>query len=193
LRELVRKGLITATPRRGTIVSRRRIPYPISNSISFADVILSTGREPSDRLLSHSIGLAPKNMADWLGIAERSKVVDLQFLRVANDVPVCVTSSWMPADRFERIGEIFERLGSLERALAKFGVSKHALHQTRIACQPANAEETQQLDMPAGASVLVVDSLFVDGSDEPILATHNRFAADRIELIVEGSSLPGPT
>jgi GntR family phosphonate transport system transcriptional regulator len=184
LRELVRKGLITATPRRGTIVSRRRIPYPISSNISFEDVISSTGRESSERLLSHSIGLAPKTMTDWLGIAERSKVIDLQFLRVANDVPVCVTSSWMPADRFERIGDIFERLGSLERALAKCGVSKHSLHQTRITCQPANEDETKQLDIPPGASVLVVNSLFVDDGDEPILATHNRFAADRVELIV---------
>ena len=184
LRELVRKGLITATPRRGTIVSRHRITYPISNRISFDDAIASTGREPGDRLLGHSIGLAPKEMAEWLAIAARSNVVDLKFMRVANNVPICLTSSWLPADRFERIGAMFERLGCLEKALSKLGVTEFALQQTRILSQPASPEEIKLLELSKGATVLVVNSLFVDESDEPILACHNRFAADRVELLV---------
>lgn len=184
LRELVRKGLITATPRRGTIVSRQRIPYPISNKLSFEAIISSTGREPGDRLLSHSIGTGPKDMAEWLGIAERSSVVELQFVRVANDVPLCLTSAWLPADRFERVGMMFERLGYLEKALAKLGVNEYSLQQTRIMSQPADAEELKYLELAKGAAVLVVDSMFVDETDEPILVCHNRFAADRIELRV---------
>lgn len=184
LRELVRKGLITATPRRGTIVSRRRISYPIANKLSFEEIISATGREPGDRLLTHTIGLAPKDMAEWLGIAERSNVVDLRFVRVANDVPLCLTSAWLPADRFERIGTMFERLGHMERALSKFGVGDYRLQQTRITSQQANAEEIKQLELSKGATVLVVDSLFVDESAEPILVSHNRFAADRVELLL---------
>lgn len=185
LRELVRKGLITATPRRGTIVSRHRITYPLTNKISFDDVAASTGRELSDRLLAHSIGLAPKDMSEWLGIAERSDVVDLKFLRVANEVPICLTSSWLPADRFERVGPLFERLGCIEKALGKLGVNDFALQQTRITSQPADADEIKLLELSKGATVLVVDSLFTDESNEPILACHNRFAADRIELVVD--------
>jgi len=187
LRELVRKGLITATPRRGTIVSRRRIPYPISDQITFQDIVTATGREPADRLLSHSIGLAPKDMAEWLGIAERSHVVDLKFVRVASDVPICLTSAWLPADRFERAGPMFERLGGLEKTLSKVGVSDYSLRETRITSQPASAEEIKHLELSKGATVLVVDSLFVDDTGEPILVCHNRFAADRVELQV-GSS-----
>ncbi|MBU2533603.1 MAG: phosphonate metabolism transcriptional regulator PhnF, partial [Alphaproteobacteria bacterium] len=184
LRELVRKGLITATPRRGTIVSRRRIPYPIASKLSFEAIITSSGREPGDRLISHTIGLAPKEMAEWLGIAERSSVVDLRFVRVANNVPICLTSAWLPADRFERVGVMFERLGCLDKALAKLGVVGYALQQTRITSQSASGDEMEQLEISQGASVLVVDSLFVDDNNEPILVSHNRFAADRIELVV---------
>ena len=184
LRELVRKGLITATPRRGTIVSRRRISYPIADRLSFEEIISATGREPGDRLLTHTIGIAPKDMAEWIGIAERSKVVDLKFVRVANDVPLCLTSAWLPADRFERIGTMFERLGHMERALSKFGVGDYRLQQTRITSQQANAEEIKQLELSKGATVLVVDSLYVDESGEPILVSHNRFAADRVELLL---------
>lgn len=184
LRELVRKGLITATPRRGTIVSRRRIPFAISDNPSFEDTIASAGGKSDIHLLRHSIGLAPKEMAEWLGIAERSKVVDLHFVRVANDIPFCLTTSWLPADRFERIGPIVERLGCLEKALSMLSVTEYKLYQTRITSQPAGPEEIQQLEIPQGASVLVADTLFVDDTKEPILATHNRFAADRIELLV---------
>ena len=124
-------------------------------------------------------------MAEWLGIAERSDVVDLKFLRVANEVPICLTSSWLPADRFERVGPLFERLGCIEKALAKLGVNDFALQQTRITSQPAGADEIKLLELSKGATVLVVDSLFADESNEPILACHNRFAADRIELVVD--------
>ncbi len=184
LRDLVRKGLISATPRRGTIVSRKRIPFPIDRHRSFQDIISSAGRDPGAKVLNHSIGLAPKDMANWLGIAERSKVVDLQYLRVANEIPVCMASSWLPADRFEKIGELFERLGCLEQALAKLGVAHYSLHQTRITSRPSNPEEQELLEVSKGSTLLVVDSLFVDDANEPILASHNRFAADRIELVV---------
>lgn len=183
LRELVRKGLITATPRRGTIVSRNRIALPLFDEMSFPESISSIGRAPTDRLVEHSVGFAPKHMAEWLGIAERSSVIDLRFVRAANDVPICLTSSWLPADRFPRIADVFQRIGGLEPALAKLGVATFSMQQTRITSQSANAEEIRLLELAKGATVLVVDSLFVDESDEPILACHNRFAADRVELV----------
>jgi GntR family phosphonate transport system transcriptional regulator len=185
LRELVRKGLISATPRRGTIVSRRRISYPIGNGVSFGDVVASTGREPGDRLVDHSIGRAPKDMAEWLGIAELSNVVELKSIRVANEVPICLATSWLPADRFERIGAIFERLGCLNKAMAMLGVNDYSLKQTRITSQPATPDELKRLEISPGASVLVVSSLYVDQTQEPILVCHNRFAADRVELVVD--------
>lgn len=184
LRELVRKGLITAAPRRGTIVSRRRIPYPIADQINFEQIISSTGRKPGDRLLGHSIGQAPKVMTEWLCIAERSPVVELRLIRIANEVPLCITFAWLPADRFERIGEMFERIGCLDKSLGKLGVTQYSLHQTRITSQSATADEIQSLELSKGAAVLVVDSLFVDEDKEPILVCHNKFAADRIELLV---------
>ena len=185
LRELVRKGLITATPRRGTIVSRRRIPYPISSKLSFEQVVASSGREPGDRLVGHNIGRAPKDMAEWLGIAELSSVVELRIIRMANGVPLGLTTAWLPTDRFERIGLLFERLGCLEKALAKLGVTDYGLQQTRITGQPANADEMKLLEISKGASILIVDQLFVDETKEPILASHNRFAADRVELLID--------
>lgn len=184
LRELVRKGLITAAPRRGTIVSRRRIPFPISGQTSFREIVASSGLEPNDRLLSHRIGNAPKSTTEWLGIAERSDVVELRYVRVANDVPICLTSAWLPADRFERIGKMFDHLGCLDKALAKLGVPTYTLSQTRITSQAASQDEIQNLEIAKGAGLLVVDSLFVDDTKEPILVCHNRFAADRIELLV---------
>jgi GntR family phosphonate transport system transcriptional regulator len=184
LRELVRKGLISATPRRGTIVSRQRISYPIADRVSFGDVVASSGRELGDRLVDHSVGRAPKDMAEWLGIAELSNVVELNYVRVANDVPICLATAWLPADRFERVGTMFERLGCLDKAIAMLGVGDYSLKQTRITSQPATAAELKRLEISQGAAVLVVDSLYVDQTDEPILVCHNRFAADRIEIVV---------
>ena len=186
LRELARKGLITATPRRGTFVSKRRIAYPIMDDETFRGVTSTSNEESGGRLISHTIGFAPREMTEWLDIAERGQVVEIKFLRTSNEIPICLTTAWLPADRFERAGELFARLGRLSAALSKLGVTKFKQRRTRITSQPASEEEARLLDTQRGSTLLVVEVLHIDDEGEPIVASHMRFAADRIELVVDG-------
>src|SRR6056297_2202089 len=181
LRELVRKGLITATPRRGTIVTRRRFGYPLCASLSLSAVARATGMGAEDRLLRHSIVRATRNAASALQIADRSMVLDLHYLRLLNNVPVCLSECWMPADRFEGVGRLFERLGSLERALSELNVALHD-DELRIIGQPATEQERRHLDLPKGATVLIIDRRYMSEGGDPVLAIHNCFAADLVEL-----------
>lgn len=187
LRELVRKGMITATPRRGTFVSKKRIAYPIMDNSRFSDIVSSAGREPGGRLISTLIGQAPVEMAEWLDIAERAQVVEIKFVRVANDVPLCLTTAWLPADRFERVGELFQRLGRLSVALSRLGVSTIHRKQTRITSQSATEEQARLLDTQKGSTVLVMEVLHADEAGEPVMASKMLFAADRIELVANGT------
>ena len=54
-----------------------------------------------------------------------------------------------------------------------------------ISSRTANSEEREYLQMSRGAIVLIIDSVNVDARERPIQSSHSRFAADRVQLIVE--------
>jgi len=185
LAELSRKGLVEATPRRGTFVSKSRIPYRISRNTRFSENILEAGRDPGGRLLSTRTCTAPEEMAEWLGIAHAAAVVEMEHVRVANDVPICVATTWLPADRFSRIAKIYEHVGSMTKAFARLGIKSFTRKRTRITSRLATTDERELLELPRGAVVMLIEALDVDPSGEPISASHSRFVAERVSLLLE--------
>ena len=71
-------------------------------------------------------------------------------------------------------------------ALAHFGIRDYRRHSTRITTTSADALDAQRLRTVAGRPLLLVDSVDVLPSGEPLLTTRSRFAPDRVELVVEG-------
>ncbi|MGF1651055.1 MAG: phosphonate metabolism transcriptional regulator PhnF [Hyphomicrobiaceae bacterium] len=185
LAELSRRGLIEASPRRGTFVSSSRIEYPIHDRTRFSEIIRSAGRDPGGRVLSSQITTAPPEMARALGIAERAPVVQLERLRLANDVPICWSMSWLPGDRFERLPRLMERCETLTAALSALGIRNYHRAETRISARAATPRERCMLELPKGAAVLVTESINVDDDREPIQAGRSIFAASIVHLLVE--------
>ncbi|MFN5121205.1 MAG: UTRA domain-containing protein, partial [Bradyrhizobium sp.] len=56
---------------------------------------------------------------------------------------------------------------------------------TRITAAIADATDAARLDLPLGRPVLVVDSTDVDLTDQPLVTKRSRFAAERVEFLVE--------
>ncbi len=185
LAELRRKGLVHASPRRGTFVAKQRIPYTINHSTRFSDNVTRAGREASGRVLSCVVTKAPEAMADWLSIARAGKVVEMRHIRLANDIPIGLATTWLPADRFARIAQIYEHAGSLSKALARMGMKTYLRKESRIAAHVATAEDQDILGLSRGDLVLQLDCMDVDHLDEPISASRTRFATDRIDLQVD--------
>jgi GntR family transcriptional regulator, phosphonate transport system regulatory protein len=185
LAELGRKGLVEATPRRGTFVSKSRIPYRISRQTRFSENILDAGRDPGGRLLNTRIGTAPEEMAEWLGIAQAAAVVEMNIVRVANEVPICLATTWLPADRFSRIAKVYQHVGSMTKAFARLGIKNYSRKRTRITSRLATSDERAILEVPRGAVVMLIESLDIDTTGEPISASHARFVSERVELLFE--------
>ncbi|MEM9028279.1 MAG: phosphonate metabolism transcriptional regulator PhnF [Pseudomonadota bacterium] len=185
LSELARRGLIQAAPRRGTFVTDARIEYPIQRLTRFSENITAAGRQPGGKILSTQNTTAPPEMAEWLAIAEKAEVIQVELLRFANDLPVCWSFAWLPADRFERIPKALDRLGSVTKALEFLGIRNYRRKTTRISARIATAKERAMLQLDRGASVLVVESLNVDADGEPIQAATSVFSANSVQLIVE--------
>jgi len=54
-----------------------------------------------------------------------------------------------------------------------------------VAAAIVDASDALRLEIAPGRPVLSVHSVDADSEDCPVLTTHTRFAADRLELVVE--------
>lgn len=185
LAELAQRGLIRAERGSGTFVEPRRIAYPIGARTRFSEIVGGVGREVGGRLMADSEEPASGAVAQRLRIPVGEPVIRLEILRSADGLPICASTTWVPAKRLPGIAQIFRVKRGMTAALAHFGIRDYRRHSTRISTTSADALDAQRLRTVAGRPLLLVDSVDVLPSGEPLLTTRSRFAPDRVELVVE--------
>src|SRR5258708_2870035 len=91
------------------------------------------------------------------------------------------------AETYRDVGRIYERMRSVTKLLAHSGVREYRRASTRVTAAIVDATDAARLDLALGRPVLVVDSTDVDAEGTPLVTKHTRFAAERIEFVVENS------
>jgi GntR family phosphonate transport system transcriptional regulator len=75
----------------------------------------------------------------------------------------------------------------MTKLVAHYGISDYRRSSTRITAAIADASDAARLDFALGRPVLVVDSTDVDTDGTPLVTKRSRFAAERVEFLVENS------
>jgi GntR family phosphonate transport system transcriptional regulator len=185
LAALAERGLVRAERGSGTYVEARRIPYPIRARTRFSEIVGTSGRAAGGRIIASSAESAEGEIARRLGVKAGAPLVRIDALRHADRVPLCIGTSWLPAERFPDSARVYAAARSMTRTLAHFGVRDYRRHSTRVVATLADAADAARLELAPGGALLVVDSVDVDLAGRPVLTTHARFAAERVELVVE--------
>ena len=185
LAELTQRGLIRAERGSGTYVERKRLAYPIGARTRFSEIVGTAGRGPEGRLIGHACEPATTDIAKRLGLDAGDLVVRLEILRSADRVPICSATSWLPATLGSDAARIYRARRSMTATLAHFGISDYRRQSTRISAATADALDAERLRLLPGRAVFIVDSIDVTTRGAPILTSRARFAADRVELVVE--------
>jgi GntR family phosphonate transport system transcriptional regulator len=185
LAELTRRGLVRAERGSGTYVERKRLAYPIGARTRFSEIVGTAGRGAEGRLIAHGSEPATPEIAKRLGLDAGDLVVRLEILRSADRVPICSATSWLPAARAADAARIYRARRSMTATLAHFGISDYRRQSTRISAAAADALDAERLGLVPGRAVFIVDSIDVTTRGVPILTSRARFAADRVELVVE--------
>ena len=124
-------------------------------------------------------------VAQRLGLALGEPVVRLEILRSADHVPICVGTTWLPARLMPDAAKVFRAKRGLTATFAHYGIRDYRRHNTHVSAAMADAVDAQLLRMAPGRPVLLVESTDVTASGEPLSTKRTRFAADRVELVVE--------
>lgn len=187
LAALAERGLVRAERGSGTYVEAPRLAYPLRSRTRFSEIVGAGGREPRGQLIGTSHEPATRELARQLGFKAGEPLVRIEALRMADRTPICVGTTWLAADRFAEAGKIYERVRSMTKVLEHYGVRDYRRASTHVTAAIVDATDAARLDLGLGRPILVVESTDVDACGEPLLTTRARFAAERVEFIVENA------
>ena len=122
LATLAERGLVRAERGSGTYVEAPRLAYPLRSRTRFSEIVGAGGHEPRGQLIEASSDTATRELARALALKTGAPLVRIEALRLADKTPICVSTTWLSAERFADAGEIFARNQSMTRLLAHYGV-----------------------------------------------------------------------
>lgn len=189
LGELVNEGLVTRTPRRGTVVRERRplLMYPQrelrprreTRLEAFASAVSQEGRTPSQEI-EVSIVQPAEEIASRLELSDDELAVVRRRLRFVDGQPYNTNDSYFPlalvADsEITRPGDIVR---GANRVLEELGHRQVRVVDDIWARMP-NSAETERLQLQLGTPVVVHVRVGYDAEDTPVRVAVSVLPADK--------------
>lgn len=185
LAALAERGLVRPERGSGTYVEARRLAYPLRARTRFSEIVGAGGHEPRGQLIAATTEPATRVLAQRLGLKTGAPLIRIEALRLADRTPICVGTTWLSAARFPEAGPIYERARSMTKVLAHYGIDDYRRASTRMTAAICDAADAGRLKLALGRPVMIVDSTDVDVDGKPLLTTRARFAAERVEFVID--------
>ena len=103
INELEKDGYIYKVHGKGTFVSPKKVSQELVKFYSFTEEMKKLGKVPISKVLSFDVLEADRKISNKLLIAEGSKVYCFSRLRIADDIPMMLETSFVPYDLFPGI------------------------------------------------------------------------------------------
>ncbi|GAB3626572.1 phosphonate metabolism transcriptional regulator PhnF [Pandoraea terrae] len=189
---LAEQGLVNVEHGRGTFVQAGAIDYVIGRRTRFSENLEQHNLKATQQILSVRKGAAEPIVARALGLRAGAQVFRVEILRrsVSDDggigVPLAYSHNYFPARRFAELEAAFRRSETISAMLAAHGVTDYTRKESRIGARLPDAEMARYLAINRQQPVLTVESVDVDDVGAPVKYGVAYFAADRMQLVVQG-------
>lgn len=121
--ELEQQGYIYKVHGKGTFVSPKKLNQELLKFYSFTSEMKKIGKVPSSRVLSFDVVTCDRHLAQKLGTAEGAEAYCFQRLRLADDKPVMLETSYVPVCRFQGLTrEMLENSAMYDIFTHQYGV-----------------------------------------------------------------------
>ena len=102
---LEQTGYLYRIQGKGTFVSPKMMKQNLLEFYSFTEEMKKLGKTPSSIIKSFKVITADKETAKKLNIQNESKIYYLERIRLADDIPIMLEKTFLPASRFPRLSK----------------------------------------------------------------------------------------
>lgn len=179
--ELIAEGLLERQHGVGIFITDRLLDYRVGTATRFTQTLADIGVSTDTRVVGKMVAPASASVAHHLALPSETPVLWIKTLRMADGLPFCVISHFLPVEPFSRLLEEYQS-GSLHELLV---TNCGALRRTEslITAVLPQGDDAKLLGIAQSRPVLRVKSLNVLARDgTPVEYAITRFRADRIQL-----------
>ncbi|WP_159994883.1 phosphonate metabolism transcriptional regulator PhnF [Roseomonas sp. 18066] len=185
LDSLALRGLIRIEQGRGSFVAEDVVDYRLGPRTRFSEVIRAQNREPEGRILWAREIPAEPAVAEALRLRPGRPVLAVERLGLADGRPVVVGLHHFVLPRLAGMEAHLLATGSITAALAACGVPDYRRVWTRLTAALPTPEEAEALQQARARPVMVAEALNADAEGRPIDYTLSRYAAGRVQIVIE--------
>lgn len=176
--ELADAGLLESAPNRGWFVTNGRLSEGSNALRSFSEAARERGLTPGSIVLTQRLRPATIDEAEHMGLAPASDVVEIERLRLLDDVPIALQSICFPSKAVPGLESIDLSDASMFDILSgSFDLVPGRCDYT-LQADGANEHVAEVLRLPIGAPVLVGYEITVDSSERVISAGRITYRGD---------------
>ncbi len=179
INEMIHEGLVYSRAGKGTFVSEPKISQQLRNLTGFSQDVLERGGAPSSQVLEARLMPATPDLAERLQVALDSELVLLARLRLANNVPLAIETSYLNHALCAGILRYNFAHESLYRVLQTEYQLRLVRAEQTIEAGLGNAQELLLLKMHPPAAVLKMERLTTTDQDVRLEYTVSVYRGDR--------------
>jgi GntR family transcriptional regulator, phosphonate transport system regulatory protein len=162
------------------------IEYSIGERTRFSVNMTRQGKEPARTLLSSEERPVHGKVAAALQLKEGSRAIFLYLIGTADDVPITLGQTYVPAQRFPNFTQKYEEARcSMTKALAHYGITDYKRDVTRCIARIPSPEDIRHLRQSESTPVLAVESIGVDLDGRPIVYHETSYAGERVQFVFQ--------
>ncbi len=182
LAELTVEGRLLRVQGKGTFVATPKVAQRLQLS-SYTEDMRAQGRQPASKLLEVLELPAEAELALLLGVDQRSEVLQLRRLRLADGEPMAIETTHLPVSRFPGIAEHLEQGASLYQVLReRYAISFGHAEET-IETALSSPEEAEMLGSDVGLPMLLLSRHSFDAEGRPVEWVRSIYRGDRYKFV----------
>lgn len=179
--ELIAEGLLERQHGVGIYITDQLLDYRVGTGTRFTQTLFDMGIATDTKVIRKMIAPASVGVARHLSLLPDENVLWIETLRIADGVPFCVISHFLPVLPFGSMLKDYQD-GSLHELLSRSYGSLRRIESLVTAVLP-QGDDAKLLGITQTRPVLRVKSLNVlDRDNTPVEYAITRFRADRIQL-----------
>jgi GntR family transcriptional regulator len=184
LNDLVQENYLERKAGKGTFVRIRKVKRDLRKVLGFTKNMREMGLTPSTRVLSQKVAPANEFARERMGLQKGAKVLRLQRLRLANDVPMMLETRYIRTDLCPDIHKE-DLSSSLWKVFEeRYGLKPNRHHQG-MSIAKVTSHAASLLGIVEDSPVFLIRGETYVGENEPIECEESLYRSDKYELSFE--------
>lgn len=183
--KMVAEGTVAQQQGSGSFIrepsGEKKLEHTLSTLTSFTEYMRLRGIVSGSKVLSRGLFAPTPTEIFALGLGTEDQVARVRRLRTADNVPMAVECSSLPADILPRPQDVETSLYDVLRSL---GVPPVRAVQ-RISAKNLDQSDAELMDLPVGSAVLLIDRTGYNASGRPIEFTRGIYRSDIYDFVAE--------